>query len=115
MYKFTMPSTKSSSFSFEGFPVPNDPNIPSCCENYFKEENFSKSPPSQGNALLNIRVTRPINLKIIPNSCTKVARKEQMQLILIYLLVAQNTKIIILNIMPMPTYKQVFSVKSIKE
>ena len=115
MYKFRMSSTKSSFFPFESSAIPGDANIPSNYENHLKEEAFGKSLPGQRDALMNIGATRPVNLKIVPNSGTEVTRKEQVHTILICVLVASYTKVIILDGTPMPPHKQVFSVKSVKE
>lgn len=115
MYKFTTPSTKKRSFPSKCPAISKYPNIPSCREDHLKEEAFSKSLPGQRNTLINIGAASPVNLKIISNSSTAVIRKEQVLAILICMLMAQHTKIIILNSTPVPPHKQVFDVESVEE
>ena len=110
-----MPSTKRSSFPSEGSATFENPNIPSCCEDHLKEEAFSKSLPGQSDALMNIGATRPVNLQIGPDSCTEVAREEQVFAIVICILVAQNTKVICIPSPPVPPHQQVLGVESFKE
>ena len=77
MYKFTSPDTKSDPFTPKGPPISKDSYIPCCCEYHFNEERVCKPPPGHDNALLNIIASRPINLQVVSNPDTEIAREEE--------------------------------------
>ena len=115
MYKITSPSSKSSLLSSKSSVIPEDPDIPSCREHYFKEERMLEPGSCMLDTLLNIRASGPVNTKIAPNSATEVAVEKQMQPILIHKFITNNTKIIIQRRSPVPSYQEIFGVKPVKE
>ena len=96
MDEFTFPCTKGGSVSSEGSAISENPYIPCSCQHNFKEEGMPKAGPSMKDTLLYIRTSSPINAQVIPYPGAKLAIKEQVNHVLIYILIANETEIIIL-------------------
>ena len=115
MNKITSPCCKSGPCPPECSAIPQDPNIPSSYEHHFKEERVSKSLPSLGDRLLDIRVMAPINLQIIPNPATEVTFEEKMCYIFINIRITDYTYVIIQGGPPVPSEQHILRVEPIKE
>ena len=80
----------------EGLSIPQDPDVPCCCEHHLKEERMAKTGFGIEDTMLGIRSLSLINLKIIPHPAAEVALEEQVGSVFMDICITYNTKIIII-------------------
>jgi hypothetical protein len=78
MDKRGLPPCKGRPFTSENCSISNQPYMPASHNYHLHEERMAKTPLGLTNNELNIQraLATPINLKIVPDSCTVIALKE---------------------------------------
>jgi hypothetical protein len=84
MYKITLPLCKSGDLLPKNLSISQQPDVSASHDDYLHEERLSKAPPSRSNHSLQIIMSNPLNLKVVPNALTEVALEEQMSPVLVH-------------------------------
>ena len=112
MNEVSLPASKTGSLILKKFAISLLPNVLASQNNHFHEERLFKRSSGLSNRRLQILPLGPINLKIIPNSLTKIALKKQMHSILISTGGAKHTVEIICHL-PVSSFQQVPSIQPV--
>jgi hypothetical protein len=76
MHKTCLPPCKGGSLSSEYFPIPDNPDIPTCQHKYLHKKWLRKFLPGVTAHHLQIIISPPIKLQVIPNPDTEVTLKK---------------------------------------